>query len=69
MSEGCWICEYDPECGLCPDGPGQLGLFANEVLIEQDLADDPKCRKRSPPDRPEAPECAKALAAVQRLSA
>ena len=40
MSEGCWICEYDPECGLCPDELGQLGLFANEVLIKQDLADE-----------------------------
>ena len=39
MSEGCWICEYDPDCDLCPNEPGQLGLFANEVLIEQDLAD------------------------------
>ena len=32
MSEGCWICEYDPGCDLCP--------VADEVLIEPDLADE-----------------------------
>ena len=39
----CWICEDVANCEMCrPDEPGQLGLFdANEVLIEQDLADIP----------------------------
>ena len=37
----CWICEDVANCDMCkPDEPGQLGLFANEVLIEQDLADE-----------------------------
>ena len=36
----CWICEDVANCDMCkPDEPGQLGLFATEVLIEQDLAD------------------------------
>lgn len=36
----CWLCDSPEDCDLCrPDEPGQLGLFdANEVLIEQDLA-------------------------------
>ena len=37
----CWLCGDPDSCDMCkPDEPGQLGLFANEVLIEQDLADD-----------------------------
>ena len=37
----CWLCGDPDSCDMCkPDEPGQLGLFANEVLIEQDLADE-----------------------------
>ena len=38
----CFICEWDAKnCDMCKQNePGQLGLFANEVLIEPDLADD-----------------------------
>ena len=36
----CWICEDVANCEMCKrDEPGQFGLFATEVLIEQDLAD------------------------------